>query len=116
MTRSAARLPEYGRCQVRVDRTRCIFRDGHPGLHVCVGTFGSKVPIRGAGPLPEEEWISAEAPGTADEPSEREVGKEARWDRAMVQRLLAEIRESGVTNSQDWMANLPRLRGGSAVR
>ena len=116
MTGSAAKMPEYGRCQLRVDRARCIFMDGHPGFHVCVGTYGSRVPIRGTGPLPEEEWISAEAPGPADEPSEREVGVEARWDGAMVRRLLIEIREGGVTRAQDWMANLPRLRGGSAGR
>lgn len=100
--------PDYGRCQERVERTRCIFMDGHPGFHVCVGEFGSRVPIRGDGPVPDDEWVAPETAASAPSDGPQEA---VRWDPAMVHRLLAEIREAGVQTAQDWVANLPRLRG-----
>ncbi len=109
----AAEVPSFqdkGRCQERVARTRCIFKDGHPGLHVCVGSFGSQVAIRGDAPLPEDEWISPQPP-LLESPGPSEAGSsEGRWNGYMRGRLLAEIREAGVGAPCDWIANLPRLR------
>ncbi|HXW66531.1 MAG TPA: hypothetical protein VEL82_01425 [Thermoplasmata archaeon] len=93
-------------CEFRSENARCIFRDGHPGVHICIRPHGSMVPIRGEGEIPDPVYVWEPSPGDAGD------GEDVRglWTDGMVRRLLSEIREAGVAPPRDWSANLPRLR------
>jgi hypothetical protein len=114
--------PRTSECQFRVGVGRCVFVDGHPGAHVCVGAHSARVAIRGAGEIPEETYVVAipeEAERllrAADPDRAREAAVWAGWSGPMVRRLLSEIREAGVAPPHDWVANFRRLRnsGGGA--
>jgi hypothetical protein len=45
------------RCAVEVETSRCIFRLGHPGVHLLVHIYGPEVLTSGEGLVPEEEWV-----------------------------------------------------------
>jgi hypothetical protein len=107
----AARSSE---CQFRDESLRCVFVDGHPGAHVCIGAHSSRVAIRGGGEVPEAVYLAVRETGkgpagrgaTPSEAHEVVPG----WSLGMVRRLLEELDEAGVEPPRDWMTNFQRLR------
>jgi hypothetical protein len=105
-------------CQFGFQTARCVFVDGHPGAHVCVGAQSARVFIRGPGEIPEATYLWDSDPTPGRTPPRRTgaaptVSPElfGGWSRSMIRRLLDEIHEAGVASPADWTANFRRLRG-----
>lgn len=45
------------RCSLEIETSRCIFRMGHPGLHLLVHIYGPEVITSGEGLVPPEDWV-----------------------------------------------------------
>lgn len=107
----APTAPKGPRCPTREATTRCLFVEGHPGPHVCVASRGSTVFLVGSGALADDEWCCPTTGGDAAS-GERGDALWGEWTGPMLLRLVAELREAGVSAPRRWNANLDRLRAG----
>lgn len=100
-------------CQFRFENSRCIFVDGHPGAHVCIGAHSSHVAIRGPGEIPDATYLAEQHALPSDRGEQGIVSAEdvwGEWTGPMVRRLLDELHEAGAASPRDWMVNFHRLR------
>ncbi len=107
-----------GSCQFRHENLRCVFVDGHPGAHVCIGPHSSLVAVRGEGDIPEPIYLFRPTPFASGSDPKRSglVSAEdvrGEWTEAMLERLLEELYEAGISAPRDWHTSFHRLRASS---
>ncbi len=102
------------RCQYRVENLRCIFVDGHPGAHVCIGAHRSRVAVRGANGIPETTYLAhpsaRQLTSVRGPPVVRAEGVWGEWTEPLIRRLLEEMYDAGVSPPRDWTTNFARLK------